>query len=495
MEFLDPKKKRQHQIQLYIGYALMAIVISLATMIFVYQAKGFDLDRKSGEIVQNGLVFLDTNPQGASITVNGERRRESTDSRLVLKEGQYSVKLEKPGYRSWEKSFSLGGGQIERYSYPFLFPENPDEVPGGQFASLPALSSTSPDRHWLFINDAVSANGFSIRVYDLSKDQPTAASVSIPASSFIGFNATARLGIVEWSTDNRHILLQYDAPGSRQFIIFDRANPENIVNINGLFNLNPTKVTLFDKAIEKVYIYDQATRELRLADIVKKTIEQTIAQQVLDFKTHGSDTVLFAAALPDNPNAAGIFIRRDNKSFMVRTVPFSAKEVYLLDVARFDGHWYYVMATESEGKIYIYKDSKEVPAGQTASYLSVMRLDAPKFLSFSANARNIAVQSGSNVTVYDLETTRQFKFSLSDVTLPDTYKMEWMDGHRLLSVKDGAAYVIDFDGTNQQKIITDRVVGDTVYFDRNYKTMIAYRTAADSAQVGISFFDLLTPEK
>jgi hypothetical protein len=495
MEFLDPKKKRQHQIQLYIGYALMAVVISLATMIFVYQAEGYDLDRKSGEIVRNGIVFVDSSPQGASIYLNGEKRRETTDSRLVVQEGQYSLKIEKPGYKSWEKSFILGGGSIERYSYPFLFPENPTETTGGQFPAQPLLTTTSPDRNWLIINDGVAAMGFSLKIYDLSKEQPTATSVMLPASSFIGFNAAARLSVVEWSTDNRHVLLQYEVAGNRQFIIYDRANPDSIVNINGVFNVQPTKVNLYDKAVEKVFIYDTTSKDLRIADLVKKTIEPPIAQQVLEYKPHGADIVLFSALLPDNPSLAGVYIRHDEKTFLLRTVPYSETENYLLDVARFDGHWYYVVSTKSEGKIYIYKDAKAAPNGQTPSYLSVMRLDNPMFVSFSANTRNIAVQSGGTVAVYDLETNRQYKFTLNGVAVPETYKMEWMDGHRLLTVRDGSAYAIDFDGTNQLTIVGDRVSGDSVYFDRNYKTMLAFRTAPDSAQVGLSFFDLLTPDK
>lgn len=494
MEFLDPKKKRQHIIQLYIGYVLMAIVVFLASLIFVYQAKGYDLDRKSGEIVQNGLVFVDSNPQGASIILNGEKRRETTDSRLVLKEGQYTVKVEKSGYKSWEKTFTLGGGSVERFAYPFLFPEKPDEVAVAQFNTVPLLTSTSPDRHWLFVNDTVSPNGYSVRIYDLLKDDQPSIDVTIPANEFIGFNQAGRLSVVEWSTDNRHLLLQYEIDGKRQFIVFDRANPESILNINANFNIQPTRVTLFDKAVEKAYVYDQNTKELRVADLIKKTINPPIAQQVLDFKTHGADTLLFAAALPDNPSEAGIYVRHDEKTFQVRTVPYSATEKYLLDVARFDNHWYYVAATESEGKIYIYKDPQEIPAGKPIPYLSVMRLEKPQFISFSNNARNLAVQSGSNVAVYDLEMLRQFRYTLADVTIPIEYKMEWMDGHRLIAAKDGVAYSIDFDGTNQQKIMADRVVGSTVYFDRNYKNMIMYRQIDGSPQISLSYFDLLTPE-
>lgn len=495
MEFLDPKKKRQHLIQLYIGYGLMAIVVVLATMVFVYQAKGFDLDRKSGEIIQNGLVFVDSNPQGASITLNGEKLRESTDARLVIKEGQYTVKVEKPGYHSWEKTFVLGGGSIERFAYPFLFPDKPNEINGGVFAAQPLLTSTSPDRHWLFINEGITTAGFTVRVFDLSKENPSSESLIIPASDFASFNPAARLSVVEWSTDNRHLLLQYEVDGKRQFIVFDRANPDSVVNINSTFNLQPTRVALFDKAVEKAYLYDGATQELRVADLIKKTVNPPIAEKVLDFKTHGADTLLYTAILPTDTITAGVYVRHEEKTFLVRTLPYSETEKYLLDVARFDNNWYYVVATESEGKIYIYKDPKEMSASESAAYLSVMRLDSPQFVSFSANTRNIAVQSGSNIAVYDLETLRQYRYTLDGVVLTEDYKMEWMDGHRLLANKDGVAYVIDFDGTNQQKILSERVVGDTVYFDRNYKKMAAYRLIEGSTDMTLTFFDLLTPEK
>lgn len=495
MEFLDPKKKRQHIIQLYIGYGLMAIVIVLATLIFVYQAKGYDLDRKSGEIVQNGLVFIDSAPQGASIILNGEKRRETTDARLVLKEGQYNLKVEREGYRSWEKSFSLGGGSIERFAYPFLFPNEPSEKIVDRYNAVPGFTSTSPDRHWLVLHDGVSVAGYRIKVYDLQKIEEPSTAITLPSSAFVNFDQTGQLSVVEWSTDNRHVLLQYDAAGSRQFVIFDRANPAQYQNINTIMGISPSKVTLFDKAVEKVYVYDQLNRELRIADLIKKTLNEPIATNVFDYKTHGADTVVYAASLPDTPSQAVIAVRQDDKTYTLRKVPASDAERYVMEVARYDGHWYYVAAAQSEGKIYIYKDPKLLTDGQTQPYLSVMRLEQPMFASFSANARNIAVQSGAELAVYDNETQRQYRFKVGDIDVPQSYKMEWMDGHRLLAVKDGAARVTDFDGSNQQALPIVRALGTSVYFDRNYKTMIAYRAVNDSSQVSLSFYDLLTPEK
>jgi hypothetical protein len=100
MDYLDPKKKQRHKVQLLIGYGLFAVAIGFATLVLVYLANGYYVDRSTGEFIQNGLVYIDSRPGGASVYLNGEKQRGTTDSRLVLPAGKYDFSLGKGGYRS-----------------------------------------------------------------------------------------------------------------------------------------------------------------------------------------------------------------------------------------------------------------------------------------------------------------------------------------------------------------------------------------------------------
>jgi hypothetical protein len=125
MDFLDPRKRRAHKIRLIIGYVLVAIVIVLATIIIVYGANGYGINTKTGQIVQNGLLFADSNPGGAEIYLNGVDKHATTSSRLILPAGNYTLTLKKEGYRDWSRKFTLGEQSVARYVYPMLFPVKP----------------------------------------------------------------------------------------------------------------------------------------------------------------------------------------------------------------------------------------------------------------------------------------------------------------------------------------------------------------------------------
>jgi hypothetical protein len=97
MDFLDPKRRRAHNIRLIVGYVLVAIALALATTILVYQANGFGV--KQGKVIQNGLIFVSSNPSGATVNLNGQQYKDATNTRIVLQSGTYTMRLNRDGYR------------------------------------------------------------------------------------------------------------------------------------------------------------------------------------------------------------------------------------------------------------------------------------------------------------------------------------------------------------------------------------------------------------
>ena len=92
MDFLDPNKKRAHTIRLFVGYFLVGTAIALASLILLFQSFGYDVDRKTGKVIQNGLIFLSAHPESADVYLNGQRK-DKTDLRLAVPAGPYSVEL------------------------------------------------------------------------------------------------------------------------------------------------------------------------------------------------------------------------------------------------------------------------------------------------------------------------------------------------------------------------------------------------------------------
>ena len=206
MDFLDPKKKRAHKIRLFIGYALMAIALGIGTLILVFQANGYDLDPKTGSVIQNSLIFVDAHPVSATAYVDGQEKGQ-TDTRLILPAGPHSLELRREGFRSWRKELDLEGSIIERYAYPFLFPQNLVTNDVQVYDGEPGFASVSPDRRWLIIQQPTSLTNFDL--LDLNNEANTRIPLTVGADLFTATGSKHTLEMVEWSTDNRHVLIKH----------------------------------------------------------------------------------------------------------------------------------------------------------------------------------------------------------------------------------------------------------------------------------------------
>ncbi len=151
MDFLDPNKKRAHIRRIYIGYFLMGIAILLSAFILVYISYGYKLDSQTGNIVQNGLIFINSGPESSSIFLNG-KANGSTEKRLTVPEGKYDIELRRDGYDSWKKTIQLSGSSIERLIYPKLFPSELKTSQVKSYDTNPAFSTQSLDRKWVIIS-------------------------------------------------------------------------------------------------------------------------------------------------------------------------------------------------------------------------------------------------------------------------------------------------------------------------------------------------------
>jgi hypothetical protein len=111
MDFLDPTKRFEQTVLLITGYVLIGIGIIIATVILLYQAYGFGLG-KNGTVIQNGLLFFSSQPNPASIYIDGKLNKAKTNARIVLPAASYQVKLTRPGYRTWQRTVVLQGGKV-----------------------------------------------------------------------------------------------------------------------------------------------------------------------------------------------------------------------------------------------------------------------------------------------------------------------------------------------------------------------------------------------
>lgn len=472
MDFLDPRRRKAHRRRLLLGYVLMAVLVSISTVAILYMAYGWDIDRKTGHLIQNGIVFVDSKPQGAKIFLNDKEHRSRTDSRMVLPSGVYTVRLELDGYRTWERTFNLEGGQIQRLVYPFLIPNRLDTTDIDQFEIMPSLATQSPDRRWVLVQ--VPGQTYQFRMYDLNDTAKVPVDIVVPASILTEPSAEGTsLKFVEWSNDNRHLVFERSFDDRTEFIVLDRERPAESKNINTTFGIEPTSVSLKNKRHDQFYYLEQVPGVLRFADMGNNTISAPLAINVSDYASYGDDIIVYATELANAAKQAEVRILENGKNYILRSI--NAAPRYLLDVARYDGQWFYAAGGSNDRTVAVYQNPLDVlrrETGRSPVLKALIRLDNPQFVSFSANTQFISVQSGNKFTTLDLEHSNQYRVELEH-NIPADYKMRWMDGHRLIFSASEQSHIVDFDGSNENTLVTSRL-NPGPFFDRDYNNVFTF---------------------
>ncbi|HEX5447739.1 MAG TPA: PEGA domain-containing protein [Candidatus Saccharimonadales bacterium] len=491
MDYLDPRKRRAYHIRLIIGYILVAIVIGLGTVIIVYGANGYGINTKTGQIVENGLLFVDSKPGAAEIYLNGQDRHKTTSARLILPAATYTLTLKRTGYRDWSRTFVLEGQSVARYVYPFLMPQTPHLSTLKSYTSKPPIITESPDRHWLLVQSS-SANGIGpvFDQYDtttLDKTTPAVSQIAMPAGILNDYSAKSKLSVVEWSTDNNNLLLKHNYSGGTEFVVFNRTHPDQSFNVNRIFNVNPTAVNFFNKKASQLYVYDKTDGSLRLGDVKSKSLDAPILTQVLAYKPYGSDLITYVTNKDEPSGRATAMIWDSGQSYVLDELKTSHK--YLIDAAKYNGHFYYIVGSDGQDHANIYKDPlndiKNPAVGEAIAMLALPDKGA-QIESFSDNARFIGIESGQHFTVYDFETGSAYRYSVKQ---PLADNMSWMDGNRFIGDAGGQILIMDFDGTNVQELTP---TADTAggLFSGDYNHLLTLAKAPGSTRYLLQDMDM-----
>ncbi len=466
MEFLSPEEKRQKTIKIFLGYCLGLLVILGGTIVISFILQGFDIFSRQ-TVVKNGLLFIDSKPVSSQIFLNGDSSKR-TDARFVLPEGNYNLSLSQDGYREWQKRVQVFGGRVVYHVYPRLYPNDIKTSDIASFSKLPFFYTQSPDRRWILI--ATEDKPSQILVYNTSAIDDKPQIIELPVGIWSESEATTtKLETIEWSTDNKNVLVQKVVGANRgDYLIINREKPTESINLTKTINLNAVStVKLRDKKPNKFYILDNSSKILRTATLEKGIEPTVIADGVVDYKPYKDNVVFYATTIGVPDNQLAVRLIRDNTTHLFE--PIIKSDTVLLDLAQFDNDWYYVAGSGSQNftAVYINPLNTAVKPNDNGIYKPQLRLllDNPKSVSFSDNARFIGLQSKDKFDVYDGELKQVYRYD-SPVELP-AGGAKWMDGHRWHTVSGGREQVFEYDGLNKQSLVA--AIDDTqVFYDKDY---------------------------
>lgn len=488
MDFLDPAKMRRHNIMLYIGYGLVAIAITIAALILLYWSYGFGINRH-GTVIQRGLIFTATRPSGAGVYLNDKDTGYTTSRRLNLVAGDYLLKFVREGYRTWSRQIHVEGGSVSRYDYPVLFPNTLDTSDVTAYDSAVGLATQSPDRRWVVIGLSASPKVFD--VYDLKNPAEQPVHITIPEGVLTEAKGAQSWQLVEWSNDNKHVLLKHVYDTSYEYILLNRDNVAETVNLTTRLGLNPTELRLVDKRYDLYYLYDASTKTLRRADLANLTPLDYL-KNVLAFKSYSDNIMLYVSddtqtATPDEANEVAVKLLVDDQTYVIRKLRPST--VYTLELAKYGDGTYVVAGSNAEDAVYVYKNPVDQIGNKTLGFavpVSVLRIKGVNYVAFSDNTRFIVAENGNEFGIYDAEVGESYKYTLPEPLDAPQQHAEWMDGHRLQYVTGGKLMVFDYDHTNKQTLMTMSPTAEPFYTSDFRRVFALAPDQADAAKAHLT---------
>ncbi|HUD07497.1 MAG TPA: PEGA domain-containing protein [Candidatus Saccharimonadales bacterium] len=470
MDFINPKKRQYHKLQLIIGYVLISIMILLMALILLYQARGYGFG-KNGQIIQNGLIFVSSTPAPANITLSGVLNGATTNAKLELPAGQYKLELTKAGYHPWVRIVDVDGGSVEYFEYPFLFPTTVKTTVVQQFSAQPTLFTQTPDQHWLLVQDSTNQNNFFD--YDLSnpsKVVSSATSLSLPDGLItIPVSGGAQSWqVIGWSKDDQHVLLEHFYQGGQEYILFDRLTPADSINLTKSLNLNSTaQLSLIDGKYNQYYIYDPATTTID-SETLSSLQPALVESHVLAYSSNGSNTIIYITSQNSPADDVNVDVLQSGTNYVIRQLP--ANSTYLLDIDQYASNWYIAAAATTDNEVYVYKNPmSDIVSNPNEPLVPayILKVTAPNYLSFSDNFQFVMAENGSAIAVYDAQNQKSYTYQLS-VSIPATQHAYWMNSDLLYATANNIVSVFDYDGTNQHTL-QPTLSGGLVMFDPTYK--------------------------
>jgi len=490
LSYMDPKQRRRQFARLMVGYTLVGCAVLLMSLVLLFVAYGFGY--KNGQVIQNGLVFLSSTPHPAQVFIDGKQNQKATNTHLTLQAGIHTITLKRTGYRDWQRSITVSGGQVVSYGYPFLFPASLTTNTKQTYAMAPQMVSQSLDRRWLLVSRPASIAAYDL--YDLSNPKQDATVLGLP-SGLLSIGASQAMATVAWAGDNAHLLLKHTYDGKVEYILFSRTAPAQSINLTKTLSLPTTNIDLrlSNAKYDQYLAFDTAAHTVARASLGAPQLVPYMTN-ILAFDAYGSNTILYATPDLADHNKVDLNYSDGGNVYTIRRA--AADTTYLLKLSSYGGNVYAAMAAVSESIAYVYQN----PAAQIANQhlgvavpADVFSITSPDFISSSPNSQYIAFEHGSNFAVYDAENQQGFTYSVLDGPDAPQAHATWMDGAHLVYVSKGQLEVFDNDGQNRQTLVS----ADAAYapfFDPSYKFLYTFEpSATNKANELLTTTSLRTP--
>lgn len=433
-------------------YSFMTLTVVAIVTIMVLLVQGYTYDSDEGTIEQGGLLQFASTPSGAAVTIDGERFGSRTNTKTTISAGEHSVQYNRNNYREWSKNVTVDPGQVVWLAYARLIPTELSPQTVRTLGDEVAATSVSPKRSYMLVQTKDSDAVFTI--LDLRSDTVEASTIQLPAASYeTPASGQSQTFVVEsWSANERFVLLKHTTAGVVEWLLLDREQPTQSININDRIAAKPNRVEFAGGSDKRFFV--QTDDMVQRVDI-SKTEENTIplARNVDTFSVYNEETIIFTT----RSNATG------SRTVDYASVGFDDNQQIVRAYRGGDGPFFAAMGSFfNEQYIAIVRGEQLiVDAGRLStpsSSTSLRRVTLQTIpegalqLSFSRTGRFVVIEYADKFAVYDIELDEYHETKWEHSTTRK-HALRWLDDYIVWSDRGGMLRIYDFDGANQHDLM------------------------------------------
>jgi hypothetical protein len=308
---------------LYITFILLFLII--APLIALYGA-GYDLNLKNIGLQKTGIFILDSDPDGARITIKSElnnfnlstifskifNKSENIYTPAKIKKmvpGEYTIHIEKPGYWPWEKKLSIFPGESTFAENIKLF-KNDSQV----------LASAGQ------INNTVLSHDGNFMLLDRGRD---AILISVNDANELWPTVKNDLGTLPaWSPDDQRILIGNKIFDTNDLLADSTAAPR--VDLSGFISTS-SKAIKWGNGNKIYYLIDKLKKDKQKnADLILVSVDARTSRTIFsdkmisDYMLSGNQLI----TIEKNNRASSLDIYDSNNYKLTRTINLPAGDYY-----------------------------------------------------------------------------------------------------------------------------------------------------------------------
>ena len=440
-------RRRKQTAVRFFTYGVMALATVIGVIICIGWAMGYRFDLQKG-LSQVALLQFNTFPTGASVDVNGERLTARTPTRSNVETGETVVKMLRNGYRDWSKTITSLPSTVRWLDYVRLVPNNVRTESIHTFASVEDIIQ-SPDRKWAVVLTNTTAGSMVLMNIDDPEDVKY-EDVELDSEKVSnGDNQVYKL--LEWDNDSRNILIEHRyGDGQVEHLEYD-CQDRKTRNLTRDFGMNLSQPHFSGTSGDVIFALTGS--DLRKIDYGNNSISAPLATNVTDYVLYSNSRIAFVSKVTaDDKTTQTVSIYDDGKVKNIKS--YDDDDKTMIDFSRVNDVDYLAIARGET--VAIYPDPLD-SLTQSPDNVStdIAYLSSPggiDWMEMSRNGRFVLAGRGHKVVSYDIETTENYSFEMEREGEP-----EWLDDYHLLDVRNGVITMIEFDGQNDEHIVSGRL--------------------------------------